>query len=140
MARRVIFAFLLALGVSCISLSPAEAQQDGKVWRIGAFSPAGSDPALEAAFLDALRSLGYVEGTNLIIERRYAYNNLDKLPVLAAELVDLKVDLVIATGTVAPLALKKMTTTIPIVIWSAGDPVGTGSWPVLPGPVAMLPV
>jgi putative tryptophan/tyrosine transport system substrate-binding protein len=95
------------------------------VFRIGSLSPAGN-PALEGVFLDAMRSLGYVEGKNLILERRYADNQLERLPALAAELVNLKVDVIVATGTVAPLAAKKVTTTIPVVIWSTGDPVGSG--------------
>lgn len=127
MLGKVILALSFVLGVGLLVLPFAiEAQQIGRTWRIGSFSPAGGDPALEGAFLDALRSLGYAEGNNLIVERRYAYNRVDRLPVLAEELVNLKVDLVIATGTVAPLAVKKVTKTIPVVIWSAGDPVGTG--------------
>jgi putative tryptophan/tyrosine transport system substrate-binding protein len=127
MLRKVMLALRFALSVGLMVLPFAvEAQQAGRVWRIGSFSPAGGDPALEGAFLDALRNLGYVEGNNLIVERRYAYNRVDRLPVVAAELVDLKVDLIIATGTVAPLAVKKIPSTIPVVIWSAGDPVGTG--------------
>ena len=82
--------------------------------------------ALEELFLDAMRVLGYVEGRNLIVERRYADNHLERLPALAAELASLKVDVILATGTVAPLAARKSTTTIPIVIWSTGDPVGSG--------------
>jgi len=103
----------------------AEAQEAGRVFRIGSLSPAGS-PALEEVFLDAMRGLGYVEGRNLIVERRYADNHLERLPALAAELASLKVDVILATGTVAPLAARKSTTTIPIVIWSTGDPVGSG--------------
>jgi putative ABC transport system substrate-binding protein len=125
--QKLVFVVGLVLTLGALGLPfAAEAQPVGRTYRIGSFSPAGGDPALEAAFLGALRGLGYVEGMNLIIERRYAYNRLDRLPILAAELADLKVDLVLATGTVAPLAMKKATTTIPVVIWSAGDPVGTG--------------
>ena len=124
--RKVVLALSVALGACLIAASLAtEAQEPGKVYRVGSLSPAGN-PALEGVFLDALRSLGYVEGKNLIFERRYADNQLDRLPALAAALVDLKVDVIVATGTVAPLALKKVTTTIPVVIWSAGDPVGSG--------------
>jgi len=124
--RNVVFALGFALG-ACLTAAPlvAEAQEPGKVFRIGSLSPAGN-PALEGVFLDAMRSLGYVEGKNLIVERRYADNQLERLPALAAELVSLKVDVIVATGTVAPLAVKKVTTTIPVVIWSTGDPVGSG--------------
>ena len=124
--RKLMLALSAALGACLIAALPAaEAQEPGKVFRVGSFSPAGN-PALEGVFLEALRSLGYVEGNNLVFERRYADNQLDRLPSLAAELVGLKVDVIVATGTVAPLVLKKVTTTIPIVIWSAGDPVGSG--------------
>jgi len=124
--RNVVFALGFALG-ACLNATPldAEAQEVGKVFRIGSLSPAGN-PQLEAVFLDAMRSLGYVEGKNLIFERRYADNQLERLPALAAELVSLNVDIIVATGTVAPLAAKKVTTTIPVVIWSTGDPVGSG--------------
>jgi len=121
---------VVVLGIAlsaCLNAAPllAEAQEAGKVFRVGSLSPAGN-PALEGVFLDAMRSLGYVEGKNLIFERRYADNQLERLPTLAAELVSLKVDVILATGTVASLAAKKVTTTIPVVIWSTGDPVGSG--------------
>ena len=76
--------------------------------------------------LDALRELGYVEGKNLTFERRFAEDRLDRLPKLAAELVSLKVDVIMAAGTLAPLAAKWATSTIPIVMMAAGDPVGSG--------------
>ncbi len=75
---------------------------------------------------DALRELGYVEGKNLTFERRFAEDRLDRLPGLAAELVSLKVDVIMAAGTLAPLAAKRATSTIPIVMMAAGDPVGSG--------------
>jgi putative ABC transport system substrate-binding protein len=74
----------------------------------------------------ALRELGYVEGKNLTFERRYAEDRLDRLPKLAAELVSLKVDVIMTAGTLAPLAAKRATSTIPIVMMAAGDPVGSG--------------
>jgi putative tryptophan/tyrosine transport system substrate-binding protein len=124
--RNVAFALGFALGV-CLNAAPlnADAQETDKVYRVGSLSPAGN-PALEGVFLDAMRRLGYVEGKNLIVERRYADNQLERLPALAAELVRLKVDVILATGTVAPLAARKATTTIPVVIWSTGDPIGSG--------------
>jgi putative ABC transport system substrate-binding protein len=75
---------------------------------------------------DTLRQLGYVEGNNLTLVHRYAENRLDRLPGLAAELVSLKVDVIMAAGTLAPLAAKRATSTIPIVMMAAGDPVGSG--------------
>jgi len=104
---------------------PVQAQESEKVFRLGSLSPAGN-PVLDGAFTEALRRLGYVEGKNLIVEQRQADNQLERLPALAAELVDRKVDVILATGTLAPLVLKKVTTTIPVVIWSTGDPVGSG--------------
>jgi putative ABC transport system substrate-binding protein len=82
--------------------------------------------ALNAVFFEALRELGWVEGKNVDFEHRYADNRLERLPELAAELVRLKVDVIAAAGTLAPLAAKRATTVIPIVMTSAGDPLGSG--------------
>ena len=73
-----------------------------------------------------MRELGHVEGRNLSIEWRFAEGDLTRLPELAAQLVRIKVDVLVAGGTDAPLALQKATATIPIVMTSAGDPVGRG--------------
>jgi putative ABC transport system substrate-binding protein len=75
---------------------------------------------------EAFRELGYTVGKNLKFESRYADDKLDRLPKLAAELVSLKVDVIITWGTLAPLAAKRATSTIPIVMIAAGDPVGSG--------------
>jgi putative ABC transport system substrate-binding protein len=75
---------------------------------------------------DSLRELGWVEGTNFTFEGRYADNDFDRLPGLAAEMVRLDVDVIVAVGTLAPLAAKRATSTIPIVMAAAGDPVGSG--------------
>jgi putative ABC transport system substrate-binding protein len=100
------------------------AQQSGKIWRIGfiAHRYEGS----YAPLFDGLRELGYVEGRNLIVERRYAEGHADRFPEFAAEMVRLKVDAIIVVTTPAALAAKKATTTIPIVHPAAIDPVGTG--------------
>jgi putative ABC transport system substrate-binding protein len=105
----------------------ARAQQAGKVYRIGYLS-AGTDtqPKTWLALADGLRELGWIEGKNVLFERRFAENQLDRLPGLAAELARLDVDLIMAGGTLAPLAAKQATATIPIVITAAGDPVGSG--------------
>ena len=79
-----------------------------------------------AAFHDGLRELGWIEGKNLLIERRSAENRIERLPDLAAELVRLNVDVIVGFGTPPPLAAKRATTTIPIVMAAAGDPVGSG--------------
>ena len=103
-------------------------QQPGKVRRIGFLS--SESASYEAERLDALRAglreLGYVEGKNIVIEVRWAEGNYDRLPTLAAELVDLKVSVVVASGTKASLALKGATRTTPIVIGSTGDPLALG--------------
>jgi putative ABC transport system substrate-binding protein len=100
------------------------AQQGEKVYKIGILS-AGS-PVPGPTLLADLRELGYVEGKNLTFERRYAEDRLDRLPKFAAELVSLKVDVIMAAGTLAPLAAKRATSAIPIVMMAAGDPVGSG--------------
>ena len=106
----------------------AEAQQPGKVPRIGylsATSPSVNPTRIEA-FRQGLRELGYVEGKNIIIEWRYAEGNLDRLRELAAELVRLKVDLIVSAGPQPTRAAKEATTTIPIVMGYDSDPVGSG--------------
>jgi putative ABC transport system substrate-binding protein len=104
----------------------ARAQQAGKRYTVGILS-AGDDPAaLSTAFLDALRELGWAEGKNVVFEHRYAQNRLERLPELAADLVRLKVDVIAAAATLAPLAAKQATATIPIVMIAAGDPLGSG--------------
>ena len=126
MSKKVI---RLALGAMLLALCfPAEAQQPAKVPRIGVlspFSPSDTAPWYQA-FLQGLRELGWVEGKNISIEYRYAEGKADRLPELAADLVRLKVDIVVANGTPDGLAAKNATKTIPIVLASAGDPVATG--------------
>jgi ABC-type uncharacterized transport system substrate-binding protein len=107
----------------------AEAQQAAKIARIGYLSPnLATSPHLREAFRQGLRDLGYVEGRNLVIEDRDAEGKVERLPALAAELVALKVDVIVTEGgsTVVPLAAKQATRTIPIVFASAADPVGRG--------------
>ena len=103
---------LLALGVT------TEAQQPTKVPRIGLLggvSPSTSSDRIEA-FRQGLRELGYVEGKNIVIESRYAEGKLDRLPVLAAELVRLKVDVIVTAGPKVTRVAKQATGTIPIVM------------------------
>lgn len=106
----------------------AEAQPAAKVWRVG-YLDQGSK-AINGAFLDGLRQglreLGWVEGRNIVIEARFAEGKTEQLPALAADLVRLKVDLIATSTTPAALAAKQATTTIPIVIGFAADPVGSG--------------
>jgi putative ABC transport system substrate-binding protein len=103
-----------------------KAQQANKVYRIGLIS-AGLPPKPGVSyFQDALSGLGWIEGKNLIYERRYAENRLERLPGLVAELIRLNVDVIVAVGTLAPIAAKRATTTIPIVMTTAGDPLSSG--------------
>jgi putative tryptophan/tyrosine transport system substrate-binding protein len=121
------FVGTLGLGLLAAPLA-AEAQQAGKVRRIGYLdqgSAARNRPYFEA-FRQGLRDLGWVEGQNIAIEVRFAEGKTDQLPTLAAELVRLKVDLIVTSSTPAALAAKQATTTIPIVIGFAADPVGSG--------------
>ena len=106
----------------------ASAQQASKVYRIGYLSHFGCPlrPESMGPFRQGLRELGYVEGQNLIIECRGAPGAADRLPGLAAELVRLKVDVLVAAGTRSALAAKQATKTIPIVMVYVGDPVGSG--------------
>jgi putative ABC transport system substrate-binding protein len=106
----------------------AEAQQVGQVPRIGFLSvtsPSDRPPLLDA-FRQRLRELGWVEGQNIVIDYRYAEGRVDRLPDLAAELVRLKVDLIVSWGTQGVTAAKNATETIPIVMIAVRDPVGTG--------------
>src|SRR5215813_5633999 len=106
----------------------AEAQQPKKVQRIGLLSSGSPSSVKEAveAFRQGLRERGYVEGQNIVIEYRFAEGMADRFPNLAAELVQLKVDVMVVTGTPATQAAKNATKTIPIVMKNVTDPVGTG--------------
>ena len=104
----------------------ARAQQSGKLRTIGLLSAGSMATGVFAGFDDGLRELGWTEGKNVIIERRFAENRIERLPDLAAELVRLNVDVIVGFGTPPPLAAKRATTTIPIVMVAAGDPVGSG--------------
>ena len=106
------------------------AQPRGKVWRIGFFYFGSRQSALDTgryeAFVKGMRELGYVEGKNLAIEARFGDGKIDRAPALAAELVRLKVDVIVATGSVAYRALQHATTSIPVVITVTNDPVTAG--------------
>src|SRR5215472_8279136 len=107
---------------------PAEAQQPPKFPRIGYLVSAfpSSTPARIEAFRHGLRELGYVEGKNILIEPRYAEGKNERLPALAVELVRLKVEVVVTTGTVVTRAAKEATGAIPIVMANDTDPVSNG--------------
>jgi putative ABC transport system substrate-binding protein len=119
----------LALSAMLFALcSSAHAQQTGKIFRIGFLDP--STAAAMASLLEAFRQemgkLGWAEGKNLAIEYRFAEQKSERLPELAVELVRLKVDLIVTSGGPTPLAAKKATSTIPIVMTNSVDPVGLG--------------
>ena len=118
-----------ALGVLFLAVCfPVQAQQPAKVWKIGVLVSAtrALNASREDNLWQGLRQLGYVEGKNVVMEYRYADGQLDRLPQLAAELVGLKVDLIIVSGTRAAVAAKQATSTIPIVLAGVGDPVQAG--------------
>src|SRR5690349_23800206 len=122
-------AFITGLGAVLAAPLAAEAQQAGKVPRIGflGVTSPSDRPFLLDAFRQRLRELGWVEGQNIVIDYRYAEDRVDRLPDLAAELVGLKVDLIIASaGTQVATAAKNATETIPIVMIYVRDPVGNG--------------
>jgi putative tryptophan/tyrosine transport system substrate-binding protein len=104
----------------------ARAQVAEKTYTVGILSAAEVIPTLNMAFAEGLRELGWIEGKNVVFERRYAENRLERLPELVVDLVRLKVDVIAAAGTLAPLRAKQATTTIPIVMTAAGDPLGSG--------------
>jgi putative tryptophan/tyrosine transport system substrate-binding protein len=117
----------LALGAMLLVLSfPAAAQQRTKIYRIGYLGGGLGIEDREKTLRQGLHELGYIEGQNIVIEWQFAKGNEDQLPKLAAELVRLKPDLIVTTGTQPTRALKDSTTTIPIVVTSAGDLVGRG--------------
>jgi putative tryptophan/tyrosine transport system substrate-binding protein len=120
----------LLLGPFAFGSAPfaAEAQQVGKVYRIGYLSSPTRESVAHAleAFLRALRELGWVEGRNLVIEYRWAEGKVERLPDLAADLVRLNVDLIVAPAGTAALAAKSATSTIPVVMLFPNDPVGLG--------------
>ena len=124
--RRVGLVSLLCLTTLAAQLA-AEAQQAAKVPRIGYLTGSlASSPHLREAFRQGLRDLGYVEGRNVVIEYRDAEGKYDRLPALAADLVALKVDVIVVTSTPAALAAKQATRTIPIVLAFVADPIGSG--------------
>src|SRR3972149_6459034 len=125
MNRRAFIATATAILVAPLA---ADAQQAARVPRIGFLGNATA--ALEAnlvgPFREGLRELGYVEGQSILIEYRWAEGKYERLPALIAELIALKPDVTVTVGTPASLAVKKATTSIPLVMVAVGDPVATG--------------
>jgi putative ABC transport system substrate-binding protein len=123
-AARSILVVVMLLAFAVI----AEAQQTGKIFRIGFLdnSTASGIAVLSEAFRQELRKLGWIEEKNITIEYRFSEQKRERLPELAADLVRLNVDLIVTTGDPAALAAKGATTTIPIVMANTTDPVGDG--------------
>jgi putative tryptophan/tyrosine transport system substrate-binding protein len=124
-AKILVYAFLTVI---LATTHLAEAQQPGKMFRIGFLdsSTASGMAVLLEAFREELSKLGWVEGKNITIEYRFAEQKNERLPELVADLVHRKVDLIVVVSTTAALEAKKTTTTIPIVMTMAGDPVAAG--------------
>jgi putative tryptophan/tyrosine transport system substrate-binding protein len=125
--KRKVVGWLLAI-IFLTTVSITYAQQTTKIPRIGYLTLASptSNLSRREAFRDGLRNLGYIEGQNINIEYRYADSRTDRLPELAADLVRLQVDVIVAGGTQVNLAAKKATSTIPIVMANTDDPLGSG--------------
>src|SRR5919202_6234732 len=117
----------LGLLMGC-GVLPSATRQAAKVARVGWLSPgsAASDEHFLASFRDGLGELGWAEGKNIALEPRWADGSFERLPDLAAELVRLKVDVIVASVTQASLAAKQATATIPVVMVGVGDPLGSG--------------
>ena len=132
--------FIITLGILLGSLA-AQAQQTGNVYRIGFLgnSTAALEANLVGPFREGLRDLGYVEGRNVLIEYRWAEGKYDRFPALIGELLALKVAVIVTAGTPATLAVKKATTSVPLVMTAVGDPVGTGIVPSLSHPGGNTP-
>jgi len=131
MRRREFIA--LFCGVMSASTLAASAQQAARIYRIGYLAGSNRTPQVDA-FLQGLHDLGYVEGENLAIEYQLAAGQIQRLPEMAADLVRLKVDIIVAGTSLAALPAKKATTTIPIVVLASHDGVGTGLFASLARP------
>jgi putative ABC transport system substrate-binding protein len=113
----------LAMVLSILAALTVDGQPAGKLHRVGYLA---SSSGVVESFRQGLRELGWVEGQNIVIDYRFAEGRHDRLPDLAAELVRLKVDVIVAGPTQFAVAAKNATGTIPIVMWAVGDPVGPG--------------
>jgi putative ABC transport system substrate-binding protein len=127
MKEKVAFSVIITLVF--VFFHPADAQQPAKMPRVGLIYSSGTaeNPSpLFDAFRQGLRDLGYVEGKNILLENRYAEGRLDRMPALLSDLVQEKVDVIVATNNVVISAAQKATKTIPIVMVTTVDPVAAG--------------
>lgn len=131
MFSRVITVVILALGAI---LAPAEAQQPAKIPRVGFLAPQGRSLPLFDAFRQGLADLGYIDGQNIVIEPRFAEGQYERFPDLFAELLRLKVDVIVVTGAVTARAAKKLLTNMPVVFSVVVDPVADNVIPSLERP------
>jgi len=125
--RLIGLAVIVTLSLNLAPLA-AQGQQTGKLYRIGFLgnSTAALEAHLVGPFRDGLRDLGYLEGRNALIEYRWAEGQYERFPALIAQLIALKVDVIVTAGTPATQAVKKATTSVPLVMVAVGDPVATG--------------
>ena len=137
MRKAGVFSILFVV-VLLVITAIAEAQQPKNFHRIG-YQSAGSSAGREDAFRQGLRELGYVEGQNIVIEWRFAQGKLDQVPRNAAELVRLKVDVIVTGGPKDTRAAKAVTSTIPIVMTRDSDPVEEELLRVFPGLAVISP-
>ena len=141
LARRI--STVMFFGLCSMLIAPpfsVEAQQPKKVPRIGFLTLRSAPSDQDEAFKQALRDLGWIEGQNFTIEWRGAAGKTEKLAELAADLVRIKVDVIVASATPSVEAAKNATSTIPIVMSSAADPVGIGLVASLARRAVTLPV
>jgi len=117
---------LLVIAFLLVAVGAAEAQQPTKILRVGILFIGGRDQPHLEAFKQGLRERGYTEGKNIVLDYRYAEGKLDRLPSLAAELVQLKVDVIVTTSGNSAKAASEATKTIPIVLTTGADPVKSG--------------
>src|SRR5262245_30102247 len=125
--------FITLLGGAAAWPLAANAQQSAKTARIGYLALRSPIPA-DDAFLKGLAELGWIEGQNIVIERRFAAGNVEQLKGSAAQLVRLNVDVIVAAASAPTKVAKEATASIPIVFANAGDPVGQGFVQSLPRP------
>src|SRR5262245_12786841 len=125
--RRIWLAVVLAVSVFPVPLA-VDAQQAGKVYRIGILTAQSRETSTASwdSFRQGLRELGWEEGKNLVVEARFANGDFDRLPALAEELLNLKVNLIVAVNSPGARAAISATKTVPIVLAEVGDPVATG--------------